>query len=107
MPFASISAKKATIVCGPLKNSWQIEELQELRSRGWTVHYRTSAGFIGSSCKFMSDSEFSLYDGYHVLDDHTSIEEHGSLENEDWITDRTEIQADDDTGIEVACLGFI
>lgn len=55
----------------------------------------------------MLDSGLSLYDGCHVLDFHTSIEEHGSLENEDWITDRTEIRANDDTGIEVACIGFL
>jgi hypothetical protein len=59
-----------------------------------------------SSCDFKLNN-LSLYGGRHSLDDHTNIEEHGDLRDEVWITDRTQIRAEDNTGIEVAIFGFL
>lgn len=61
---------------------------------------------VDGSYDFGLNTESSLYDGRCILDEYTNIEEHGSLKDEVWTTDRTEIRAEDDTGIEVAFLGF-
>lgn len=38
-PWALSAQEKITVVCGPVKEAWQFEELQSLRDLGWTIHY--------------------------------------------------------------------
>lgn len=38
-PYALSAKEKTTVVCGPLVEPWQLEELQSLRDLGWTVRY--------------------------------------------------------------------
>jgi hypothetical protein len=79
MPFASTSSRKLSIICGPLRSLRQIEELQELRRRDWTLHYCTSTGLIDSFYDLKLNQELALYNGRYILDEYTNIDEHGSL----------------------------
>lgn len=106
LPFASTSNGKTSIVYGPLRSLRQIGELQELERRGWKIHYCLSTGVIGRPGDLQFEQELALYDGRCIIDDYTNIDVHGSLEDENWVTAGTRFQAKDDTGIEVALLGF-
>lgn len=38
-PYALSAKQKTTVVCGPVKEAWQFDELESLRDLGWTVRY--------------------------------------------------------------------
>lgn len=93
LPFAATSKRRTSIVCGPLTSLHQVEELQELRRRGWNIYYCTSDGLIGGPSDLKLNQELALYDGRCIFDEYTDINAHGNLQDEAWVTADMVIQA--------------
>ncbi|KAI2787084.1 hypothetical protein POX_f07441 [Penicillium oxalicum] len=109
VPFSSTSSAHETIVCGPLKESWQIEELQALQDCGWLVHYYADGRLLDGTSAPELEGELDL-DNYRCgrvfLDEYTLVIMDDYLEDSSWITEKTEIRAEDEVGIELALLGW-
>lgn len=100
-PFGSISSKKHTVVCGPLRGLWQAEELELLQESGWTVHYYASGELLETPSNLKLDGELALENGRSLLGEHTTVVEIDVLENDDLSFMKPKLRAEDELGIEM------
>lgn len=106
LPFNSISNAKSTVVCGPLKGRWQVDELDTLRSRGWTVHYYADDELLDGSSDLKREAELSLENGRPFLDEYSTVAEYNAEEDFALISTSTKLSVEDDIGIEVDLFGL-
>ncbi|KAJ5766683.1 uncharacterized protein N7511_004299 [Penicillium nucicola] len=106
LPFNSISNAKNTVVCGPLKGRWQVDELDTLRRRGWTVHHYVDGELLDDTSDLKLEVELSLENGRPFLDEYSTVIEFNAEEDEALISTSTKLRVEDDTGIEVDLFGL-
>lgn len=115
-PFSSTSNTKNTFVCGPLRERWQVDELETLRDRGWTVHYYAAAGRLLDATSNKLEAEKLLGNDYHdrpflekctVIEFNAEEEDDVVEDDEDaLISTYTTLSVKDDAGIEVDLLAL-
>ncbi|KAJ5769723.1 uncharacterized protein N7511_001774 [Penicillium nucicola] len=103
-PFASTSDAKNTIVFGPLKGRWQVDELNTLRLRGWTVDYYAASRLLDETSGLKLEGELSLENGRQFLEYSKAIEY--NTEDDGLISTSTTLTVKDDTGIVVDLFGL-
>jgi hypothetical protein len=106
LPFISTSNEKNTVVCGPLKGRWQVDELDTLRRRGWTVHHYAAGELLDVTTDLKLEAELSLGNGRSFLDEYSAVIEYNAEEDDALISTSTKLSVKDDTGIEVDLLGL-
>lgn len=106
-PFSSTSRAKNTIVCGPLRERWQIEELDTLRCWGWSVYHYADGEILDHNSNLKPEGELSLDFGRLFLDEHNAVNEYNNMEGDALDSTITELKVRDDAGIEVDFIGSL
>ncbi|KAJ5656284.1 hypothetical protein N7507_008234 [Penicillium longicatenatum] len=95
-PFGSTSGAKNTVVCGPLRGRWQIEELDTLRSQGWSVYHYSDGDLVEDNSNLELEGELCLQTSRLFLDTHCIVNEHNNEEEGLMISTSTRLKVRDD-----------
>ncbi|KAJ5742678.1 uncharacterized protein N7511_011249 [Penicillium nucicola] len=95
---------KNTIVFGPLKGRWQVDELNTLRLRGWSVDYYAASRLLDEASGLKLEGELSLENGRQFLEYSKAIEY--NTEDDGLISTSTTLTVKYDTGIVVDLFGL-
>lgn len=104
-PFGSTSRVTTIVVFGLLRGHWQIEELDRLRSQGWSVYHYTHGGPVEDNSNLKLEGELRLQRTRHFLDTHCIVNEHNNEDEILLMFTSTVLKVRDDVGIDIHFFG--